>query len=72
MTEYRVLYESEHGWVEIDTRPAASAEAAIRAGTEERGSGGRFVAIPSRSWRPVKVRIETSRHVRFEEPDAQD
>jgi hypothetical protein len=57
-------------WCEHDTVEASSAESAIRkaiAGT----SGGLFVAVPARSWRPVTVRTETQTVIRLDTSPAE-
>ena len=63
MTEYLLLERTKDGfWSEVSgTTKASSAKAAIRkALSGENGSAGEFVAIPARSWQPVKVAVETA------------
>ncbi len=65
-TTYVVLYTtaSATGWVEHKRVEARSAEAAVRAAIGEKIPDGAasFVAVPGRSWKPVKVtpKIETT------------
>ncbi len=58
MTEYIVLVEESEtgGWVPYGLPvEASSANRAIKAAEPE---AGEYVAIPSRSWRPVTVKVE--------------
>jgi hypothetical protein len=63
-TKYVVLAETEGDWTVInDGIAATSATAAIKAviGT----TGGTLVAVPARSWKPVKVTVETKQTVKL-------
>lgn len=79
MTEYIVLnfdstadsgwkvWEEVHNGVE-----ATSAENAIRRFVEANGfTSGEFVAIPKRSWKPVKVEVDTKPVVRINADSAE-
>lgn len=49
-------------WVECDQIAARSAQEAIRSYAKDNGigdKGGTFIAVPDRSWRAVKVAVET-------------
>ncbi len=49
-------------WVEVERRSARSSQEAIRSYAKSNGigdKGGTFFAVPERSWRPVKVAVET-------------
>lgn len=65
-TSYVVLYTTELDpkWGEYKRVTARSAEAAIKSAIGEKIPDGavQFVAVPERSWKPVKVRakIETT------------
>jgi hypothetical protein len=63
MTMYTILREtkaSEGAFSVVGEAEASSAPGAIRAfAAKDGGSGGTFVAIPSRSWQPVTVELET-------------
>lgn len=62
MTEYLLLERTKDGdWSEVSgTTKASSAKSAIRKALsgQNGGSGGEFVAVPARSWQPVKVAVE--------------
>jgi hypothetical protein len=45
------------GIQDVATVEAASATAAIRSVVEKHGAG-KYVAVPARSWKPVKVTVE--------------
>lgn len=65
-TVYVILKEEADGWQIVSRKASyANAEAAIRATVASLGrddQGGTFVAVPARSWRPVKVtpKVETT------------
>jgi hypothetical protein len=60
-TQYVILHSDGAGWKEYDQHPTAtSAEAAIRLYPT-----GRLVAVPLRSWKPVKVTVETKQTVKL-------
>lgn len=62
-TEYKVLFKDGNNWVEWEkTVEAASARAAIRKALNgvKDSLGGELVAVPARSWQPVKVAVETA------------
>lgn len=65
-TEYVVLNKDGEGWKPIvPTVKARSAEHAIR---EAAGNTpGNYVAVPARSWKPVKVSVDTVPTVKLED-----
>lgn len=74
MTEYLILRsvgKSENGeahWEDITRETARSAQAAIRQAAERLGADAprnHFVAVPARSWKPVKVTVETKTALKF-------
>lgn len=70
-TEYVVLWSEKggEGWIEADRVEARSAQAAIAAAVQKGdvtdADADRFVAIPSRSFRPVTVKVETKTALKF-------
>ena len=73
MTEYVVL-KAEHPnpmhWEPLGNVKARSAASAIRKHVDEdeqiKGDGGGlFVAVPARSWKPVRVAVETKTSLKF-------
>lgn len=66
-TEYVVLSRvgitdevpPEKGWREVGTFDARTGEQAIKQYVERTKADGVFVAIPARSWTPVKVAVKT-------------
>lgn len=42
-------------WIRVASIGARSAEAAVKAHASKKGEAGTFVAVPARSWQPVKV-----------------
>lgn len=62
MTEYKILFRDEEKWSEgYPNVKASSPRAAIRAALDGNDQeGGEFVAVPARSWHPVKVAVETA------------
>lgn len=61
MTNYTILLKEGEAWKVVGTKEAASAKAAIRAQLNGKAAGmstGTFVAVPSRSWEPVTVKVE--------------
>ena len=63
MTAYIVLTNTEKGWQQLTgTYSGAHARAAIQAalnsGNTVGEQAGEYVAVPARSWQPVKVRPE--------------
>lgn len=74
-TEYVVLRlnppatpTDETTWTVWDEEvQARSAETALRKAIGKDGDGGTFVAVPARSWRPVKVKAETVTTLKLEE-----
>jgi len=48
-----------NSWVEQAEIEAASARAAIRGYLGTNGAKGEYVAVPARSFKPVKVTVET-------------
>lgn len=70
MTEYLVLVEEAGHWREAGTANLANsaAQAIRRVAGEE---GGRYVAVPRRSWQPVTVRVEQQTRITIEGEEAQ-
>ncbi|HEX5368205.1 MAG TPA: hypothetical protein VFY10_02200 [Dehalococcoidia bacterium] len=71
-TEYIVLLhndaagnEGSYSQVGPDKVPAASARAAIQAVARARNLEGTFVAVPARSFAPVKVTVHTETTIRL-------
>lgn len=72
---YHILREVKAGGEVTGYEPvtaniqAASADAAIRAYFDQNNgaTGGTFVAIPSRSWKPITVKVETQTVVKLEQ-----
>ena len=70
-TERLVLYRAEDGsWVETTTYLASSQNAAISAhldtqDEEVREQERTWVAVPTRSWKPVPVGVETQTKLKF-------
>jgi hypothetical protein len=67
MTEYRVFSVNGQQVLLIE-KPveATSAEGAIRKHiAKTRAEGGTFVAVPSRSWKPTVVTVETQTVIRI-------
>ena len=74
-TEYVILTNTDDGgprWQEIARVSARSTASAIRrmVDGEENGllpedSGGVYVAVPARSWKPVTVKVETKTALKF-------
>ncbi len=68
---YAVLLRHEDAadlWAFLDKYEAPSAEAAIRAYCKKHGDlAGTYVAVPSRSWKPVTVKAETTTVLRLED-----
>lgn len=66
-TDYIVLaHESaSNTWKVIRIVPARSAHEAIRHVSDGK-SGPTYVAVPERSWRPVKIRAETRTVLKLE------
>ena len=66
MTSYVILRRSEEGWQVIDTAEARSAPGAVRELLNGATEGGEYVAVPERSWRPMKVSVETKTALKFQ------
>jgi len=65
-TEYVVLSkQSAGGWTEQKIVVASSAKAALRSALGGAAVEGEFVAIPLRSWHPLKVTVETQQRLKF-------
>ena len=72
-TEYLVLMQAEgqmpegdHLWEAVRKVEARSARAAISLVVDGTGSGeGIYVAVPTRSWAAVTVKVETKTALRF-------
>jgi hypothetical protein len=65
MTKYTILKNfggdkvtANDEWHTVGEAEAVSANAAIRSHLNGASEGGEFVAVPSRSWAPVKVEIQ--------------
>lgn len=71
MTAYLVfeLYEGDAHPIIRAPIVAASADAAVRAALvgQEKGRSDTFVAVPARSWNPVKVTTETKTVLKLED-----
>jgi len=66
MTEYYVFkHLREEDYALVARVPARGATSAIRAYLDGSGDGGTYVAAPVRSWKPVKVQIETKTALKF-------
>ena len=65
MTAYVILRHDEEAWVVVDQLEARSARGALWAHLNGSDKGGEYVAVPERSWRPMKVSVETKRSLRF-------
>lgn len=66
MTKYVILGLDKEGlWRALDVRGATSADQAVRLEAASINAGGTFVAVPERSWRPVKVEVHTEHKVRL-------
>lgn len=70
MTEYVILANKpqQGAWLEETARvPARSAQAAVRAHVDRIAAveekDGVYIAVPVRSWQPIKVKIETKTNV---------
>jgi hypothetical protein len=57
MTKYLVLKRNSSGWEEGVTVEASSGRAALNSALLNEKEGGEFVAVPARSWKPVKVEV---------------
>lgn len=70
-TIYVVLKEGPVGaWKDIATVKARDGNSAIRAtiaGLDETDQAGTFVAVPSRSWKPVRVSAKVERTIVVED-----
>lgn len=70
LTDYLVLAKDESGyWKEHKLVAARSAEHAIRAALDGKPAVALtvYVAVPQRSWKPVKVRAEQTVTLKFED-----
>ena len=70
MTHYVILYQrDDNTWDQTTALEARSARAAVTKALEGENnpyqSGGTFIAVPLRSWRPVTVKVETKTALRF-------
>ncbi len=62
-----LVYNNEGAWKSAATIEASSAETAIRIHCKTLDEpGGVYVAVPSRSWRPVTVKAETTTVLKLE------
>ena len=66
-TKYVVLEQLDSKWHLIKKVVARSANAAIRevVGAEGGDPTGTYVAVPERSWNPVKVSVRTQTHLKL-------
>lgn len=71
MTGYVILRKGEAGWENIGTVEARSARSAVRerlngsAQSSAHYGDGEYVAVPARSWAPVRVKSETHTELKF-------
>jgi len=72
MTKYLVLEKQSAApegtkatWAELAEIEATSARSAIRAHLGGGGTKGEFVAVPARSFKPVRVKVETKTQLSF-------
>lgn len=72
MTVYVILHQDQPGpdWEELGQTDARSQRAAIQQAIESPTgappkNGGRFQAVPARSWKPVTVKVETKTALKF-------
>lgn len=68
MTDYLILKSVEGGtWEVVGSTEARSARSAIRSRVDGKAETqeGTYVAVPSRSWQPVKVAVETKTALKF-------
>lgn len=66
MAEYMILSkEPDHGniWRDLGYVQGSSAEAAVRHHVASGGKGGVFLAIPERSAKTIRVKVETVQKV---------
>ncbi len=61
----RALADTRGGYAPVQTIEASSSDAAIRAVAGD--AEGVYVAVPSRSWNEVSVKVETKTQVRLGE-----
>ena len=65
---YVVLAETAEGdWTIVGEFTATDVRSAIRQASKESTDGGRFVAVPKRSWQPLTVRVETRQVVLWDD-----
>jgi hypothetical protein len=58
MTKYLILKKNGTAWEQVAEAETVSARAAIQAAVAKQSdSNGSYVAIPARSWKPVKVEV---------------
>lgn len=60
---YVVLRLNGRAWELVVEVEAVSSEQAVRKAVQEREQEATFVAVPSRSWRPVTVSVKTTTSV---------
>ena len=66
MTSYVILCKTVEDWEELAKRvEASSAKAALRTALKGTSINGEYVAIPLRSWHPLKVTVETQQRLKF-------
>lgn len=67
MTDYTILKRDTTGewWGEVRYERARSTRAAIAAAITDSNEAGDYVAIPTRSFRPVTVKVETKTALKF-------
>lgn len=71
-TEYVILERLTNttggvSWREFARETGRSADSALKTSLEGNEDGGTFIAIPARSWKPVKVTPETVTTLKLEE-----
>jgi len=73
MSAYLILEQVESGldavWKEVGTVQAGSAAVAIRRYAEKEAKGGVFLAIPERSAKTIRVKVETVQKVSVDAGD---
>lgn len=72
MTEYVVMSatradETDSAWAEVGHFEARDARAAVAAYVSQNGvpKSGSFIAVPLRSFKPIKVDVETQTKLKF-------
>jgi hypothetical protein len=72
-TNYTILRKTQKDpsaddfWQEVGQRDAGTPGGAVKGFLGTDGGGGTFVAVPTRSFRPMTVKVEQVRKVKVEE-----